>query len=265
MATKPELDEKDFIHEGIGEDPYPFIFWLIALVILGIFSWGISDWYDRYLEKGFKKAPFLQVTNREFSLFLWQNPEFMRIRVSDKASYLPAFNYIENLSMKPEMAEDYVIVPPDVLFKYHIWEMLLKDEVPVQKVYTKDFREFLQFAPEWTPEYWKAAPKQYLDTLINLPKNREETLDVPYPVQQAYTGWKNFFKEGDLINTFQPSYKLLRQLLIRYPHYTRNYWQNLIPRYLYSTIHPYEDDKIIPKDEIPSFLRSALYNYSGSL
>lgn len=265
MATKPELEEKDFIHEGIGEDPYPFIFWLVALVILGIFSWGVSDWYDRYVEKGYKNAPFLQVTNREFSLFLWQNPEFMRIRVSDKASYLPAFNYIENLSMKPEMAEEYVIAPLDVLFKYHIWEMLLSNEVPVQKVHQNDFEKFLSFAPEWSPEFWKAAPSSYLDTLKKLKSNESEIIEVPYSVQQAYTGWKNFFQEGEQINLFQPTYGLLRQFLNRYPHYARHYWQNLIPHYLYSSTHPNKDEKMIPVDELPSFLKSALYNYSRSL
>ena len=118
MADKePELKENDFIHEGIKDDPYPLFYWFVVLLCVGIVSWGISTWVDRVTKSEIASTPFLQVSNRQFSLFLWQNPEFMRIHLSDKAAYLPAFNYIETLSMKPEMAEDYVAAPPDILFK----------------------------------------------------------------------------------------------------------------------------------------------------
>jgi hypothetical protein len=255
---KNELDEKNFIHEGVKDDPFPLIYWFIILVFIGAISWFISSWYDSVVNKEIDSSPFLQVTNREFSLFLWQNPEFMRIHVSDKASYLPAYNYIESLSMKPEMADDFVVAPPEILFKYHTWQRLLADEVPVQTVSRDDFNKFLEFAQEWAPTYWKEAPQSYISLIETLPQNTAPTLTVPLPVQQAYTGWKNFFTEGDAINTFQPTYTLFHQLVARYPHYAKNYWQNLIPDYMHSK----ETGEVIPQHEQPSFLKSALYNFS---
>lgn len=264
-APDDELKEKDFIHEGIKDDPSPLLFWFLILVIIGSISWALTTWADKFLKEEIAESPFLQVTNREFSLFLWQNPEFMRINVSDKAAYAPAFNYIETLTMNPEMAEDYVVAPPDILFKYHTWNRLLSKEVPVQQVLRADFTEFLSFAQEWTPEYWKAAPENYKKTIRDLKQESTPLLDVPYPVQQAYTGWKNFFKQGTAINEFTASYGLLDQLLTKYPHYARNYWQNLVPNYLKSTDHPYDTEKAIPNDEQTSFLKSALYNFSRSI
>lgn len=262
VSTDPELDEKNFIHEGVKDDPYPLIYWFFILITIGAISWGVSSWVDRFMKKELSESPFLQVTNRQFSLFLWQNPEFMRIHVSDKASYLPAFNYIETLTMNAQMADDYVVAPPDILIKYHTWNRLLGEEVPVQQVLLSDFGKFLEFAQEWTPQYWKEAPSSYVELVKNLPNNKTPILTVPYPVQQAYTGWKNFFMEGSSINAFQPTYGLLTQLLEKYPHYARNYWQNLIPNYLKSTIHENDPEKTIPRDEQASFLKSALYNFS---
>lgn len=259
-----ELDEKDFIHEGIKDDPYPLFYWFFILITIGAISWGVSTWVDRFMKEEVAHSPFLQVTNRDFSLFLWQNPEFMRVHISDKAAYAPAFNYIETLTMNAEMADDYVVAPPDILFKYHTWNRLLGNEVPVQRVLSSDFTEFLAFAKEWTPEFWKAAPNDYIELLKSLP-TASTILTVPYPVQQAYTGWKNFFKEGTAINAFQPSYGLLAQLLAKYPHYSRNYWQNLIPSYLKSMSSPQNPENIIPQQEQASFLKSALFNFSRSL
>lgn len=258
---KNELDERNFIHEGVKDDPYPLFYWFVILLVIAAASWIISGWYDRVVTKETISSPFLQVTNREFSLFLWQNPEFMRIHVSDKASYLPAFNYIESLSMKPEMADDFVVAPPEILFKYHTWQRLLADEVPVQPVLRNDFNKFLEFAQEWHPTYWKEAPKSYSTLIETLPQNEQTILNVPIPVQQAYTGWKNFFIEGDAVNTFNPTYKLFHQLVERYPHYSRPYWQNLIPEYMHSK----EEGQLIPQHEQPSFLKSALYNFSKTL
>lgn len=259
--SKHELDEKDFIHEGVAKDPYPLVYWSILILVIALASWTISNWYTRVIFNEVETSPFLQVTNREFSLFLWQNPEFMRIHVSDKASYLPAFNYIESLTMKPEMAEDYVVVPPEILFKYHTWNRLLGKEVPVQPVLRGDFIKFLDFAQEWSPTYWKDAPPDYIALIQTLAENTDSPLNVPLQVQQAYTGWKNFFYEGKAIDTFQSTYKLYNELLAKYPHYAKNYWQNLIPVYMKSK----EEGELIPQYEQPSFLKSALFNFSKSL
>ncbi len=258
VDSGPELEEKDFIHEGVKKDPFPLIIWFIVLTALIASAWGLSTWYDKLITREIKQDPFLQVTNREFSLFLWDNPEFMRIHVSDKASYLPAFEYVETLAMKTEMAEDYVVVPPHVLFDYHTWRRLIFNEIPVQKVLKDDFKKFLDYAQEWKPENWKQAPSEYIKTVTTLEKNTERVLEVPREVQQAYTGWKNFFIEGEKINAFQPSYALLDRFLIDHPHYSRNYWQNMLPEYLKTQG---KGDNVIPRQELVGFLIKALYNF----
>ena len=255
---EPELQEKDFIHEGVKKNPAPLIFWFFTLIALTAAAWGLSNWYDKLLVKEIKEIPFLQVTNREFSLFLWDNPEFMRIHVSDKAAYLPAFEYIDTLSMKREMAEDFVLAPPQVLFDYHTWHRLLYNEIPVRDVLKSDFPKFLDFAEEWKPEYWKQAPKDYVEMIQRLEKNTDQVLTVPKDVQQAYTGWKNFFREGELINAFQPTYAILDQLLTRHPHYARNYWVNILPEYLKTNGN---GETLIPRPELVGFLIKAMYNF----
>lgn len=253
-----ELQEKDFIHEGVKKNPAPLIFWFFVLIALIASAWGLSNLYNRIITQEIKKDPFMQVTNRDFSLFLWDNPEFMRIHVSDKAAYLPAFEYIDTLSMKKEMAEEYAIVPPRVLFDYHTWQRLLYNEIPVRKVLKSDFERFLNFAEEWKPQYWKLAPQPYVDLVKNLESSTDLILTVPFEVQQAYTGWKNFFKEGELINAFQPSYTLLEKFLIKHPHYARNYWENILPEYLKTKG---EGDHLIPREELVGFLIKAMYNF----
>ena len=257
-GPEKELKEQDFIHEGIKDNPFPLFYWFCIILFVAICSAALTEWYSRVLTKEIQTSPFLQVTNRDFSLFLWQNPEFMRIHLSDKASYLPAFNYVETLSMNAEMADHHVVAPPEILFKYHTWHRLLSDEVPTQTVLKMDFPKFLEFAQEWSPTYWKEAPLEYVALIQNLSENTNSTLSLPLEVSQAYTGWKNFFFEGNAINSFQPTYELYAKLIVKYPHYARNYWQNLIPEYMQSP----EEGIIIPRQDLPSFLKSTLYNFS---
>lgn len=264
MVTKPELEEKNFIHEGVKKDPFPLLYTFIALVLISTLFWGISKTYRSYMKEQFEHSPFLQVTNRDFSLFLWQNPEFMRVRMNDKAAYLPAFNYVETLSMDPLQASDYVAAPPDILYKYHTWKRLLGNEIPVRPVFSSDFLQFLDFAQEWSPLYWEEAPEDYRQLIQALKEKQDptKTLTVPYQVQQAYTGWKNFFFEGNAINSFYPTYHGLYKLIEIYPHYARNYWQNLIPNYPETIFNSEIQDTLIPQEQIPSFLHSALFNFS---
>ena len=66
------LEEKDFIYEAKGNDPLPP--WFFIIIVLGIFSiiWLGGNWFLQTMETKVDENPFLQVTNREMSLFLWQ-------------------------------------------------------------------------------------------------------------------------------------------------------------------------------------------------
>ncbi len=67
-----ELDEKDFIQERGGQPPLPS--WLMALILIGVLSllWLGGSWLMREIDSGSNDRPFLKVTNRELSLFLWE-------------------------------------------------------------------------------------------------------------------------------------------------------------------------------------------------
>src|SRR6476620_911156 len=148
MGSNKELSEKDFIHEEYGRNPFPFWGWIGAVIGFSlIFSWGLST-YTNTLERQITDSPFLQVTNREMSLFLWQNPQHMRVHVKKKNGYLPAFEYAERIGLNPEYADDYVVAPPELLFLYHTWHRLLGDSYIPRYISGKEFSLFLTAVPE---------------------------------------------------------------------------------------------------------------------
>ncbi len=236
MDTKKrgELDEKDFIQESKTRPPLSY--WLIILVIIGIIAlmmFGISKWTPS--ERPVK--PFLQVTNREFSLFLWQNPEYMRSNYKDKTGYLPGFSLT---TIKPEMADEYIAAPPEVLFLYHAWKRLVGNDSFPRIITEAEFKEFLASDQQW-------QSKDHNDPFV----------------KQAFIGWKNFHREGDLINQMSYTYADAKKLIETHPGYACSHWRNIYPNYLKSlpTADPFSK---IPNEEIPSFLRVALYNYKNA-
>lgn len=259
--TPPPLSEKDFINESYKQDPYPFWFWLIVVgAFVAILSGGYS-WYEKTIGIEYKDSPFLQVTNREMSVFLWQEPALMRVNASSKATYMPAFQYTEKVSIEAGLAEDYVMAPPNVLFLYHTWNRLVSYEIPLRPINAKEFLEFLSYAEEWQPENWPHAPESYRKIVQNLAN--EEKIDLaptlPHIVAIAFQGWKNFFLEGDAINATVPSSKQMKAFLEKYPHYARNYWRNIKGEDYLSSLNTATN--LLGK-EVPSFLRVAFYNYT---
>lgn len=246
-----ELQEKDFIQERYGKDPYPFWLWFFILAAFTIGLWFVEGWIAREKSTEYVQNPFLQVTNRDLSLFLWQFPEKMRVNSSQKSSYLPAFQYEEKVSLFPDQADHWVSAPPELLFLYHTWKRQIGKVWFSRPISQAEFIKFINYAEEWKPEYWASAPASYVQfyqTLSTRNKEEDVAADLPLSVRQAFQGWKNFFKEGEAINQFKPSREDVAALLIQYPTFARNYWRNLYPGYL--------------RGEIPPFLKVALYNAS---
>lgn len=264
----PELPEKDFIQEGYGKNPFPFWLWLFLLTTVIALLWGAGQWYSDKIGAIFQHSPFLQVTNRELSLFLWQNPEFMRVNAKQKNGYLTGFQYIDTMTMELPSADHYAVAPPDLLFRYHTWNRLISNEFTPRVIEQKEFQEFLDRVPEWQPTYWPGAPGEYEKMVKKFSSNSTTDLAtlptsiLPKNVRMAFQGWKNFFKEGEAINSVKPTAAEMRQFLVTHPHYARNYWRNIVepsnPDYLKALNG---EDAVIPSNEMAPFLKVAIFNY----
>lgn len=273
MVSKPELSEKNFIHEGYKKNPFPLWIWFFLLTVLMALFWGGSHWYSGRLNTLFRNSPFLQVTNRELSLFLWENPEFMRVNAKQKSGYLPGFQYIDKITMEVANADEYAAAPPELLFRYHTWQRLVSKEFIARNIPTKEFRNFLSYAEEWLPAYWPQATKEYKELVETLGSTKIEDLSklsmsqMPLQVRMAFQGWRNYFSEGEAIDKVKPTVAQIKQFLSSYPHYARNYWRNIVedsnPNYLVSISKPEEKnaEAVIPSDEMAPFLKVAIYNY----
>lgn len=263
----PEIKDQDMIQDSLGKNPFPAWLWFTLIIVLFALLWGGGSWLITKKQEILSDSPFLQVTNREFSLFLWQNPEYMRANVSSKTAYLPGFQYEDKISIQPGQAEKYVSAPPEVIFLYHVWSRLISKEFAERKVPVNEFKDFLSYSPEWLPENWPKAPENYKEILKNLPKNSTQLVNgLPWEVERAFIGWKNYFMEGAEINLIQPTYAEMQEFISTYPNYARNFWRNIVqkgrPQYLKTlTIGKFEPEEKIPNEEITGFLKVAFFNY----
>lgn len=271
----PRLDEKDFIHEGVAQNPFPFWFWLVMIALFAALAWGGKSWFTSSITDKIATSPFLQVTNRDFSLFLWEFPEHMRIHAKTKSGYLSAFQYMDNVSVEPDLADRYVNAPPELLFEYHTWKRLLSRYYFPSPISVSEFKEFINYDEQWKPQYWSEAPKEYVSFIKSLLNGQINDIDLqvfptsslPVVVKKAFQGWKNYVKEGELINKVQPSVAEMREFLQANNNYARNYWRNLLldtyPKYLQT----FESDKVkstepLPNQELAPFLKAAFFNYN---
>lgn len=267
MASKEEkeLKEEDFIQEGFHRDPKPMWWTLLLLALVIAAFWALSSWRQQQMDEQKDQAPFLQPKNREFSLFLWQNPQFMRANANSKVDYLTGFDFEDKVHLIPGRAEEYVVAPPEVLFVYHTWKRLTREISPKRKVKSKEFRAFLQSCPEWTAEYWGSAPQEYRQLLTTLPQYDEEAiLSLPEAVHWAFQGWKNFYMEAEAINAIRPSYGEVRAFVQRYPGLERSQWINIsakdFPDYLKSLAENHSDETPYPPRELNGLFRVLYYN-----
>jgi len=261
-SEEKEIGDNELINEGYSKNPWPLWSWLFVIIGTMVFLWSIQSSYSGYITEKISESPFLQVTNREMSLFLWQNPIYMRVNSKTKSGYLTGFEYLEKVNIEEGFAEKIVAAPPELLFLYHTWARLLKSEVPPRKVTPQEFVEFLEYVDEWQPKNWPNAPKGYKDLVDNVFKSKNLFNDLPLDVKIAFIGWKNYFKEGEAINGANASYGLMQKFLKKYVNYQRANWRNISgEEYLKTlTFGKFQPDEIIPKEEVPPFLRVAFFN-----
>lgn len=276
MTTGPNLDEKDFFNQGNSYNPFPAWLWLAIFTIAAALIWGGKSWYIPEKTHQWSAGPFMDVNNREFSLFLWQNPEYMRINVSSRQNYLEGFQYLKKVTVEPEMADKRVIAPPKVVFLYHVWDRLLSADYIQRHIGLSEFRDFLDYCQEWQPQYWPQAPGDYVALVKDLKSLKEDNLDslpattLPLAVKKAFIGWKNYILEGEAINLTQPTFGDMQEFLKLYPNYARNFWRNIQggsdSHYLKILGSGQFDPKaVIPKEELAGFLKVAYFNYKQSL
>lgn len=248
-----ELSEKDFIKEPRQKNPVPLWLWFTILFGVMALFWIGGYWLSREKKETVSRGPFLQVTNRDFSLFLWQHTEYMRPHRKDKTGYLPGFKTGSMVNPELNKLDEWVVVPPEILFEYHAWKRLLGNNVIKRTVTPAELKEFLAYADEWMPQNWKKASPEYTKVVEELDTLTVDDLrhSLPKEVMQAFVGWKNYFKEGESIVDYQPDEETIKKFLSAYPKYQRNYWRNLYPKYLH-------------ENEMPAFLKAAIYNYKES-
>lgn len=263
-----ELEEKDFIHEEYGKNPAPFWFWLVfSLTVVGVIA------YITYFTQEKEKAtiasnPFLQVTNRDFSLFLWQNPGFMKQNLKGDRSYLPAWG--DRLTVDPTRADEWVEATPTALFMYHTWSRLVGDYVYSRSISQKEFLKFLEADPQWDPRYWKNAPVPYITLIRWMEGNNYNDLkelsykELPQVVRQAFIGWKNYTQESQAINTIKPTWRQVWTFLDLYPNFKRSFWINLVKeeRPYYLKNDDVKGTDVVSEDRMDGLLKMALYNYT---
>jgi hypothetical protein len=265
MVTKElELADDQLIQNSFRSDPWPAWILLAAIVTVAALLFSGASHIFSLQHRMQADNPFLQVTNREFSLFLWQFPEYMRVNVSSKAGYLPGFQYTDKIGIELGQADDYVSAPPEVLVLYHTWKGTLGDSFSKRAIPEGEFLHFLEYAPEWLPDQWLLAPPAYRVQVERL-TGKGLVVGLPEEVERAFIGWKNYFLEGDLINRTKPTYAEMEVFLEKFPLYARNYWRNIVmkgkPEYLRS-LKTAEPAAVVPDSEMAAFLRVAYFNFT---
>lgn len=278
---KQEIPDDKLIHEPKNAYKGLFLFLISFIIMFIAIIFGSRLLKQQLLKNEYQGRPFLQVTNREISLMLWQFPGFMRSNVKRKTGYLPGFEYIDTNMVNPLAADQIAAAPPELLFLYHTWNRLIQRESTPRPIIAQEFIEFLENDEEWQPKYWKDAPKNYSKFVASLPDRLGDDLQkapetiFPLKVRQAFHGWKNYFKEGELINALKPTYGQVKQFLTKHPHYSRNFWRNIseikdqpIAGLLYleswmddNNLREIKNEQLVNPNEISPFLKVALFNF----
>lgn len=262
VSEVSDLAENQMIQEAKSLMPAWIFFF--AILLFTVLVWEGVSWSWRKWDQIRTSNPLTQVTNRDFSLFLWQFPEYMRASVSMKVGYLDGFHYKDKVSIEPGMADKYAVVPPHVLFFYHIWKELFGSYRSGRSINSGEFLEFLEYCPEWKPDHWPDAPQGYRE-IVKLLGEENISNALPLKVNQAVIGWKNFFYDQDQINEVKPTYEQMKAFLREFPNYAEKNWRKLAiknkPNYLKTLFSGTFDPKeAIPEDELVPHLKVGYYN-----
>lgn len=271
VAPSPEPSPPPPIPAPAAFAGFPLWFWFGGIALVLALFWGVLSWFQEPVKQGSEAGPFFRVTNRQMSLFLWENPEFMRVRQGLTQSYLPAFEQADRMKLDPTKADEWAVAPTDILFRYHVWDRLLSQERFPRPIPPQEFRAFLEVVPEWNIKYWLEAPPAYDDLVKSLLQTQLTDLSVlpettlPHDVRRAFFGWKNFYQEKSAIEHVSPTFQAMKQFLEAHPPYGRSYWRNIVadvaPNYLKELNSPsIGPQEIIPSDEMALFLRTAFFN-----
>ena len=85
-----ELGNGEFAPEEMGKNQRPFFIWICLTIFIFALAYTVTSDQGKILTEKVLHQPFYQVTNREMSLFLWSNPELMRMHAQYKTGYLTA-------------------------------------------------------------------------------------------------------------------------------------------------------------------------------
>jgi len=176
------------------------------------------------------------------------------------------------VTVDPKLADQYVSAPPELLFRYHTWDRLLRKNYFPRPIPMREFAEFLEYDQQWHPQYWPDAPQQYRDLVQTLDPVSEENLDLrpewvlPLAVKQAFQGWRNYIYEGEAVNNIQPSVKDMRAFIAEHPEYRRSLWMNIVDdgrvRYLSLLANnEAQPEERLPVFQLSPFLRVAYFNF----
>lgn len=270
MSDGSQLEEKDFIQESYNKDPQG-TWWLIAFAALtfltAISIWTLGAYRQGVLNQRQQSSPFYQVTNRQLSLFLYPHSTYMRVHQRSKSNYLPGFDYQNRVGITEGFADKLAIAPPALLHHYHTWQRLLGSHHSARAISVDDFSAFLEENPEWLPDNWPDAPSSYPSLIVKILARQIQSLDkLPLAVKQAFTGWKNYFHEGEEINALDVSKETIQLFLKEHPHFERHYWRNFYladdesSLYL-NKLDSSETSSILPNEQIPPFLKVAIFNW----
>ena len=251
--------ERDFIPRKWHE--HPRFIWILLFILVIVWAlFGIfGKWESLITREKRKELPFFQVTKRDFSLFLYQNPEFLRAKRFKRFGTLARITSLDEVRFVPPKADEYIVAPPDILFRYHVWDRLLGDSLAPRPISGEEFKLFLKENPDWEPENWPGATEGYRQVVKDLGDSDLPLDKVPPEVQFAFQGWKNFFEEWTQIQEVKPTESEMEKFLADHPHYRRSYWRNILseeyPDYL-------KNLDVLSAEDMPDFLKVGIYNFN---
>ena len=257
-----------------SERQSPMFLWgLIFLGVIALLLIGGRGLLHQEKAPEKETGPFFQVTNRQLSVFQWQNPQYFRVGSSSDL-YVKAQG-----AARVELADKLTTAPQEMLFLYHTWDRLLSGYVMTRPIPMDEFMEFLDYAKEWAPANWPGGPEDYKQWIAGMKATEGDSLhafrmenlqsmslkELPKEVRNAFIGWKNRFREADRINDLSVTVDQMRVFLGKYPNYARNNWRNIYPNYLETLMDKDADEGAkIADGELEPFLKAAFFNYQQS-